>query len=101
MAWVTAASACTRSPRSRRDSGSGTLTETDSVRERPPPSKGLPWASVPAAVDGTAAMPTASVGLTQRLADRKSTRLNSSHQIISYAVFCLKKKKTDQPDLTS
>src|SRR5207244_10240040 len=28
-----------------------------------------------------------------RLKDRKSTRLNSSHQIISYAVFCLKKKK--------
>src|SRR5258708_28675435 len=27
--------------------------------------------------------------------DRKSTRLNSSHQIISYAVFCLKKKTTD------
>src|SRR5258708_14829537 len=27
------------------------------------------------------------------LQDRKSTRLNSSHQIISYAVFCLKKKK--------
>src|SRR5258708_29608216 len=26
------------------------------------------------------------------LGDRKSTRLNSSHQIISYAVFCLKKK---------
>src|SRR5258708_25060471 len=26
------------------------------------------------------------------LRDRKSTRLNSSHQIISYAVFCLKKK---------
>src|SRR5258708_26112459 len=26
------------------------------------------------------------------LVDRKSTRLNSSHQIISYAVFCLKKK---------
>src|SRR5258708_24261665 len=30
-----------------------------------------------------------------RLADRKSTRLNSSHQIISYAVFCLKKKRND------
>src|SRR5258708_31539367 len=30
--------------------------------------------------------------------DRKSTRLNSSHQIISYAVFCLKKKK--HPDHT-
>src|SRR5258708_17060107 len=28
-----------------------------------------------------------------RLKDRKSTRLNSSHQIISYAVFCLKKKQ--------
>src|SRR5258708_25805958 len=27
------------------------------------------------------------------MTDRKSTRLNSSHQIISYAVFCLKKKK--------
>src|SRR5438105_10379622 len=27
------------------------------------------------------------------LADRKSTRLNSSHEWISYAVFCLKKKK--------
>src|SRR5438034_2770919 len=29
----------------------------------------------------------------QVLADRKSTRLNSSHTVISYAVFCLKKKK--------
>src|SRR2546426_8697987 len=27
--------------------------------------------------------------------DRKGTRLKSSHQVISYAVFCLKKKKTD------
>src|SRR2546422_3179195 len=30
-----------------------------------------------------------------RLRDRKSTRLNSSHGYISYAVFCLKKKKTN------
>src|SRR5258708_19278730 len=30
-------------------------------------------------------------------ADRKSTRLNSSHQIISYAVFCLKKKNNHPP----
>src|SRR5438552_5732581 len=30
---------------------------------------------------------------TNKKKDRKSTRLNSSHQIISYAVFCLKKKK--------
>src|SRR5437879_8725043 len=30
--------------------------------------------------------------------DRKSTRLNSSHRCISYAVFCLKKKKTESPN---
>src|SRR5690606_39858435 len=30
--------------------------------------------------------------------DRKSTRLNSSHVKISYAVFCLKKKKKEKPD---
>src|SRR3712207_8224002 len=30
-----------------------------------------------------------------KLQDRKSTRLNSSHANISYAVFCLKKKKSD------
>src|SRR5258708_21177095 len=34
-----------------------------------------------------------------RCRDRKSTRLNSSHQIISYAVFCLKKKKSN-PHIT-
>src|SRR5258708_9402156 len=33
--------------------------------------------------------------------DRKSTRLNSSHQIISYAVFCLKKKNTHSITSTS
>src|SRR2546430_8847208 len=32
-----------------------------------------------------------------RIADRKSTRLNSSHSQISYAVFCLKKKKHHGP----
>src|SRR5207244_12942791 len=53
--------------------------------------------SVPAAVVATAGV--AAYG------DRKSTRLNSSHQIISYAVFCLKKKKQFDstkylPDLT-
>src|SRR5438132_10590878 len=31
--------------------------------------------------------------LRPRIGDRKSTRLNSSHTVISYAVFCLKKKK--------
>src|SRR5256885_5503339 len=32
----------------------------------------------------------------QQVRDRKSTRLNSSHLVISYAVFCLKKKKINQ-----
>src|SRR2546430_10746899 len=36
----------------------------------------------------------ARVGLLTTEGDRKSTRLNSSHSQISYAVFCLKKKKT-------
>src|SRR5258708_15350522 len=35
------------------------------------------------------------------LGDRKSTRLNSSHQIISYAVFCLKKKKNKARRISS
>src|SRR5438105_12159161 len=39
-----------------------------------------------------AAMQTASTSML----DRKSTRLNSSHEWISYAVFCLKKKKQKQ-----
>src|SRR3712207_7420997 len=46
---------------------------------------------------GTSGRPTCAVQLTAapmvRLVDRKSTRLNSSHANISYAVFCLKKKK--------
>src|SRR5256885_12484775 len=33
--------------------------------------------------------------------DRKSTRLNSSHLVISYAVFCLKKKKTLETHLST
>src|SRR5207244_9495242 len=41
-----------------------------------------------------AAMTPCTLRMTERFfsIDRKSTRLNSSHQIISYAVFCLKKK---------
>src|SRR2546430_10077100 len=45
-------------------------------RSRPPPRRSRP-----------------SRGLPERTEDRKSTRLNSSHSQISYAVFCLKKKK--------
>src|SRR5438094_6766169 len=35
------------------------------------------------------------------IADRKSTRLNSSHRTISYAVFCLKKKKKEEAGVKS
>src|SRR5437763_10132309 len=37
----------------------------------------------------------------RRCVDRKSTRLNSSHRCISYAVFCLKKKKSKEKETTS
>src|SRR5256885_5306594 len=36
--------------------------------------------------------PSCSLGIVRKSIDRKSTRLNSSHLAISYAVFCLKKK---------
>src|SRR5256885_8349252 len=36
----------------------------------------------------------AGAAIREAIEDRKSTRLNSSHLVISYAVFCLKKKKT-------
>src|SRR5256885_8291736 len=41
------------------------------------------------------------LGRNHGLEDRKSTRLNSSHLVISYAVFCLKKKKKKQRPSTS
>src|SRR3712207_6892394 len=43
------------------------------------------------------ARPGAHVGRDGGARDRKSTRLNSSHANISYAVFCLKKKKNNKP----
>src|SRR5258707_9703814 len=48
------------------------------------PLKALTFGEIQKALGGTAR---------QTVADRKSTRLNSSHANISYAVFCLKKKK--------
>src|SRR3712207_8090731 len=47
----------------------------------------------PCVVGATAQDRDPGVGRMRRDADRKSTRLNSSHANISYAVFCLKKKK--------
>src|SRR5437660_6515775 len=42
---------------------------------------------------GVTAIPLVTKGMAETEGDRKSTRLNSSHVAISYAVFCLKKKK--------
>src|SRR5436190_10679323 len=39
--------------------------------------------------------------LDYKMQDRKSTRLNSSHTVISYAVFCLKKKKKNNKKMKS
>src|SRR5438034_7435124 len=47
---------------------------------------------------GTVMKPAGFTGFVQG-ADRKSTRLNSSHTVISYAVFCLKKKKKKNSDM--
>src|SRR5688572_31126895 len=44
-------------------------------------------------VAGSAHTAHSGIPVGERAADRKSTRLNSSHSQISYAVFCLKKKK--------
>src|SRR5258708_11785234 len=49
-----------------------------------------------ALADKVAAQSNAQIDTEVAALDRKSTRLNSSHQIISYAVFCLKKKKTKE-----
>src|SRR2546430_12989580 len=50
-------------------------------------------------VDARGGLPEAFQALRKRqiFADRKSTRLNSSHSQISYAVFCLKKKIQNEP----
>src|SRR5436190_12861627 len=44
---------------------------------------------------------TAAAGRPRAAPDRKSTRLNSSHTVISYAVFCLKKKKNKARELVT
>src|SRR5690625_5495373 len=52
---------------------------------------GHPW-SLPGALAVTATVVAPAALIAMALSDRKSTRLNSSHVAISYAVFCLKKK---------
>src|SRR2546430_3150728 len=63
------------------------------------PEQGIPLEEVEPAAEivkrfSTGAMSLGSISREAHETDRKSTRLNSSHSQISYAVFCLKKKKT-------
>src|SRR5438552_4602818 len=76
------------SPRPRRHPGSSRFPYTTLFRSRELLSRRSPNTI---ASDGQACAQ-AGVMSPSRTLDRKSTRLNSSHQIISYAVFCLKKK---------
>src|SRR3989442_15043772 len=64
---------------------------------RPPRSTLFPYTTLfrSRQLDGSFCLWKASCGAHYTPADRKSTRLNSSHVRISYAVFCLKKKKTN------
>src|SRR5256885_13273578 len=71
---------------------------------RPPRSTLFPYTTlfrspVISALTPTCSSSRASVAMVQAMyccrSDRKSTRLNSSHLVISYAVFCLKKKNQD------
>src|SRR2546422_2504775 len=72
---------------------------TLSLHDALPISSGSIGATDPGAPSSGRRTASTSWATTERSAtDRKSTRLNSSHGYISYAVFCLKKKKKSQPD---
>src|SRR5258708_8373133 len=70
---------------------------TDNLEKHLEPRPGVRWPAVSALLTHDAQIATAGITTVLDAIDRKSTRLNSSHQIISYAVFCLKKKTTSKP----
>src|SRR3712207_8470163 len=74
--------------RSQHPHGLGRGERSAQRRDRAPPGEVRPHCA------GSSSSGSAATGAgTARRRDRKSTRLNSSHANISYAVFCLKKKK--------
>src|SRR5438477_4482896 len=80
-----------RPPRSTLFPYTTLFRSTTLWRTRPragPDSRGSAWRSA-----RRSDPPSATGPIAKRFQDRKSTRLNSSHMSISYAVFCLKKKK--------
>src|SRR5256885_3329468 len=78
-----------RPPRSTLFPYTTLFRSPESAHQRPQ----VPRPEPPADPDyGGAARPRVGVSRRRQRQDRKSTRLNSSHLVISYAVFCLKKK---------
>src|SRR5256885_3850248 len=96
----------------RRPPRSTLFPYTTLFRSAPELEAAVGWALVPDAVHGRHVdavgdrvralhgLPGGNLSLAVLGLDRKSTRLNSSHLVISYAVFCLKKKKTAAPFVT-
>src|SRR5699024_12557709 len=87
------------------------LSSFSSATRPPPPSTPFPYTTLFRSPPGQAGVGQRCLGLLPQrvhhgergplptdLLDRKSTRLNSSHVSISYAVFCLKKKTTSAPE---
>src|SRR5689334_24217141 len=84
-------------------SGGGTGSGVSPVVARAARESGalvLAFVTLPFNCEGNQRQRLGQVGLDQLCnVDRKSTRLNSSHSSISYAVFCLKKKKKEKDEL--
>src|SRR5207244_12513001 len=76
------------------DAGPAVLRDCAEDLEHVPPDPSAHAGSELTSIDAEPHRGRAAHGHRRLASDRKSTRLNSSHQIISYAVFCLKKKKT-------
>src|SRR5690625_6834559 len=76
------------------------LSELTAIQRRQLETRSIPIVAIDTLGEPPAGLPTVGSqnwngGLAATRQDRKSTRLNSSHVAISYAVFCLKKKKKD------
>src|SRR5258707_4118585 len=76
---------------SKKSKGPITLGLTEATQPAPTPRADAH--KTPQVLEGGAPAGMAGILVAQPLRDRKSTRLNSSHANISYAVFCLQKKK--------
>src|SRR5207248_10801095 len=80
-------------PLSLHDALPISITSPDGARISSPPARFLQWKATLNASGGRSPELESVEAAYLPKKDRKSTRLNSSHRTISYAVFCLKKKK--------